>query len=61
MSEKRPWHRPEFTQPPADSFDFDGASDDEIRSYCLGRSRALLARAKAQGRARERVRGTNDA
>ncbi|MEU9405124.1 hypothetical protein AB0E08_05355 [Streptomyces sp. NPDC048281] len=48
MSEKRPWHRPEFTQPPADSFDFDGASDVEVRSYCLGRSRAFLARAEAQ-------------
>jgi hypothetical protein len=48
MTEKRPWHRPEFTQPPADGFDFDGASDDEIRSYCLSRSRAFLARAEAK-------------
>ncbi|MEV7323811.1 hypothetical protein [Streptomyces sp. NPDC093970] len=47
MSEKRPWHRAEFTQPPVDDFDFEAASDEGIRLYCLRRSRAYLARAEA--------------
>lgn len=47
MSEKRPWNRPAFTQPPADDFDFEAAADDGIRLYCLSRARAFLARAEA--------------
>lgn len=47
MTQKRPWHRPEFTQPPESDFDFEAASDDEVRTYCLGRARAFLARAEA--------------
>lgn len=47
MSEKRPWHRDEFTQPPVADFDFEAASDEGIRLYCLRRSRAYLARAEA--------------
>lgn len=47
MATNRPWHRPEFTQPPtSDAFDFAGATDDEVRAYCLQRSRAFLARAE---------------
>jgi hypothetical protein len=47
MTQKRPWQRDEFTQAPAPDFDFAVASDDEVRSYCLQRSRAFLARAEA--------------
>jgi hypothetical protein len=47
MTEKRPWRRPEFTEPPAGDFDFDAASDEGIRLYCLRRSRAFLARAES--------------
>lgn len=47
MTQKRPWQRDEFTQAPALDFDFEDASDDEVRSYCLQRSRAFLARAEA--------------
>ena len=46
MSQKRPWQRSEFTQAPA-GFDFEDASDEEVRHYCLQRSRAFLARAEA--------------
>lgn len=46
MSQNRPWNRAEFTQAPAD-FDFAEADDSEVRSYCLQRSRAFLARAEA--------------
>lgn len=47
MTQKRPWQRDEFAQAPAADFDFAEASDDEVRSYCLRRSRAFLARAEA--------------
>jgi hypothetical protein len=47
MSQNRPWNRAEFTQAPAADFDFADASDDEVRSYCLQRSRAFLARAES--------------
>ncbi|MGW3635648.1 hypothetical protein ACWD7F_36970, partial [Streptomyces sp. NPDC005122] len=47
MSQNRPWNRPEFTQAPAGDFDFADASDDEVRSYCLQRSRTFLARAES--------------
>jgi hypothetical protein len=47
MSQNRPWNRAEFTQAPAADFDFEGADDSEVRSYCLQRSRAFLARAEA--------------
>ncbi|MFI6249027.1 hypothetical protein [Streptomyces sp. NPDC051016] len=47
MAANRPWHRTEFTQPPADdNFDFAGATDSEVRAYCLRRTRAFLARAE---------------
>ena len=47
MATNRPWHRTEFTQPPAgDSFDFASATDEEVRAYCLQRTRAFLARAE---------------
>ena len=47
MTQKRPWKRAEFTQEPAPDFDFADAADDEVRTYCLQRSRAFLARAEA--------------
>lgn len=46
MTEKRPWQRPEFTEPPAPDIDFVNASDGEVRTYCLKQSRAFLARAE---------------
>ena len=46
ITQKRPWQRNEFTQEPAPDFDFEDASDDEVRTYCLQRSRAFLARAE---------------
>lgn len=48
MTQKRPWNRAEFTEAPAPDFDFEGASEDEVRAYCLQRSRSFLARAEAQ-------------
>lgn len=43
----RPWHRPEYTTPPAPgALDFATASDDDIRAYCLNRARSFLARAE---------------
>ncbi|MGW6011797.1 hypothetical protein [Streptomyces sp. NPDC055210] len=47
MNQKRPWQRNEFTEEPAADFNFGDASDEEVRSYCLRRSRAFLARAEA--------------
>ncbi|MFE9432833.1 hypothetical protein [Streptomyces sp. NPDC006640] len=47
MIQKRPWQRTEFTEAPPADFDFGGALDDEVRSYCLQRARAFLARAEA--------------
>lgn len=48
MPKDRPWNRAEFTQTPApDGFNFADATDDEVRAYCLQRSRAFLARAEA--------------
>jgi hypothetical protein len=47
MSEKRPWRRAEFTKGPDPDFDFADAGDDEVRAYCLERSRSFLARAEA--------------
>ncbi|MET7704055.1 hypothetical protein [Streptomyces sp. NPDC005485] len=44
----RPWNQPQYTEPPApEGFDFADATDDEVRAYCLRRSRAFLARAEA--------------
>ena len=47
MTEKRPWQRAEFTEAPDPDFDFAGAADQELHSYCLRRARAFLARAEA--------------
>ncbi|MGW4675921.1 hypothetical protein [Streptomyces sp. NPDC004324] len=47
MKQDRPWNRAEFTQAPAADFDFAEADDSEVRSCCLQRSRAFLARAEA--------------
>ncbi|MEU9245853.1 hypothetical protein [Streptomyces sp. NPDC048385] len=49
MPKDRPWNRAAYTQAPApDGFDFDTATDEEVRAYCLRRSRAFLARAEAE-------------
>lgn len=47
MAEKRPWKRSEFTEAPDADFDFAGADDQDVRSYCLRRARDFLARAEA--------------
>ncbi|MFF7260672.1 hypothetical protein ACFZCL_10360 [Streptomyces sp. NPDC008159] len=48
MTKNMPWNRPEHTAPPApDGFNIGDASDEEVRAYCLQRSRAFLARAEA--------------
>lgn len=47
MAKDRPWNRPEFTKAPApEGFNLGDASDEEVRAYCLQRSRAYLARAE---------------
>ncbi|MFR0354149.1 hypothetical protein [Streptomyces sediminimaris] len=46
MSTRRPWNRPEFTEAPPEDFDFASATDEEMRAYCLQRTRAFLARAE---------------
>lgn len=47
MSKSRPWNRSEYTQPPASAgFNLGDASDEEVRAYCLRRSRVFLAKAE---------------
>ncbi|MEV1064508.1 hypothetical protein [Streptomyces sp. NPDC050263] len=47
MAKDRPWNRAESTAPPApEGFNLGDASDEEVRAYCLQRSRAFLARAE---------------
>ncbi|MFF9040167.1 hypothetical protein ACF090_32400 [Streptomyces sp. NPDC014892] len=47
MAKERPWNRAEYTTPPAqDGLNLGNASDEEVRAYCLQRSRAFLARAE---------------
>ncbi|MDX3638282.1 hypothetical protein [Streptomyces sp. MB09-02B] len=49
MAKDRPWNRAEYTAPPApEGFSLGDASDEEVRAYCLQRSRAFLARAEAK-------------
>ncbi|MFF4548613.1 hypothetical protein ACFY1J_31005 [Streptomyces sp. NPDC001406] len=45
MAKDRPWNRPEYTEPP-EAFNIGDATDEEVRAYCLRRSRAFLARAE---------------
>ncbi|WP_149824556.1 hypothetical protein [Streptomyces tailanensis] len=47
MAKDRPWNRAEYTEFSApEDFDIAEAGDEEVRVYCLQRSRAFLARAE---------------
>lgn len=47
MTKDGPWNRAEYTEFPApENFDIAEAGDEEVRAYCLQRSRAFLARAE---------------
>lgn len=51
MPKDRPWNGPAYTRAPApDGPDLDNACDEEVRRYCLQRSRAFLVRARPRTR-----------